>query len=52
MTIPAAGKPEDRARANIDRLLTTAGWLIQNRNAINIAARAWNPAIGSTNATA
>ena len=38
MTIPATGKPEDRARANIDRLLTAAGWLIQNRNSINIEA--------------
>jgi len=28
MTMPATGKPEDRARANIDRLLTAAGWLI------------------------
>jgi hypothetical protein len=27
MTIPATGKPEDRARANIDRLLTGAGWV-------------------------
>src|SRR5579864_2791402 len=38
MTIPATGKPEDRARANIDRLLTAAGWLIQNRDSINIEA--------------
>jgi len=38
MTMPATGKPEDRARANIDRLLTAAGWLIQNRNGINIEA--------------
>ncbi|MGC9950030.1 MAG: type I restriction endonuclease [Bryobacteraceae bacterium] len=38
MSIPATGKPEDRARANIDRLLTAAGWLIQNRNSINIEA--------------
>jgi len=38
MTIPATGKPEDRARANIDRLLTAAGWVIQNRNSINIEA--------------
>jgi type I restriction enzyme, R subunit len=38
MTIPATGKPEDRARANIDRLLDAAGWLIQNRNSINIEA--------------
>jgi type I restriction enzyme R subunit len=38
MTMPATGKPEDRARANIDRLLTAAGWLIQNRDSINIEA--------------
>src|SRR6202166_1538100 len=38
MIIPATGKPEDRARTNIDRLLTAAGWLIQNRNSINIEA--------------
>jgi type I restriction enzyme R subunit len=38
MTIPAEGRPEDRARANIDRLLTAAGWLIQNRSSINIDA--------------
>ena len=38
MTIPAEGKPEDRARVQIDRLLTAAGWLIQNRNSINIEA--------------
>jgi type I restriction enzyme R subunit len=38
MTIPAGSRPEDRARVNIDRLLTAAGWLIQNRNSINIEA--------------
>ena len=38
MPIPPAGRPEDRARANIDRLLTAAGWLIQNRDSINIEA--------------
>jgi type I restriction enzyme R subunit len=38
MPIPAGGRPEDRARANIDRLLTAAGWLIQNRDSINIEA--------------
>jgi hypothetical protein len=38
MLIPAGGRPEDRARANIDRLLTAAGWLIQNRDGINIEA--------------
>ena len=38
MPIPAGGRPEDRARANIDRLLTAAGWLIQNRDSVNIEA--------------
>jgi type I restriction enzyme R subunit len=38
MTMPATGKPEDRARANIDLLLTAAGWLIRNRDSINIEA--------------
>jgi type I site-specific restriction endonuclease len=38
MTTPATGKPEDRARANIDRQLTAAGWLIRNRNSIDIEA--------------
>src|SRR5580693_911241 len=38
MTTPSGGKPEDRARTNIDRLLIAAGWLIQNRNCINIEA--------------
>jgi type I restriction enzyme R subunit len=36
--MPPPGRPEDRARANIDRLLTAAGWLIQNRNEVNIEA--------------
>src|SRR5881409_381030 len=35
---PPTGRPEDRARANIDGLLADAGWLIQNRNGINIEA--------------
>jgi type I restriction enzyme R subunit len=38
MTAPPLGRPEDRARANIDRLLTAAGWLLQNRDSINIEA--------------
>src|SRR6202051_1627397 len=38
MTVPTGGKPEDRARIKIDRLLTAAGWVIQNRNSINIEA--------------
>jgi type I restriction enzyme R subunit len=38
MTIPPSRKPEDRARADIDRLLTGAGWLIQNRDSIDIEA--------------
>ena len=35
---PSRGRPEDRARANIDRLLTAAGWIIQSRDSINIEA--------------
>ena len=35
---PPGGRPEDRARANIDRLLTVAGWLIQSRDSIDIEA--------------
>src|SRR5580704_10183987 len=38
MTTPITGKPEDRARAEIDRLLTAAGWLIQNRKDADITA--------------
>lgn len=30
--------PEAKARQNIDQLLTAAGWIIQNRDAINLAA--------------
>src|SRR5271166_3072144 len=30
--------PEDRARQNIDQLLTAAGWIIQNRDEANITA--------------
>lgn len=37
MTTPT-GEPEDRARSNIDRLLTDSGWIIQNRDGINIEA--------------
>jgi hypothetical protein len=36
MSIASERRPEDRARADIDGLLTAAGWLIQNRNSINI----------------
>jgi hypothetical protein len=38
MGMSKAGQPEDLARADIDRLLTAAGWLIQNRDALNIEA--------------
>src|ERR1035438_9130561 len=38
MNAPPVGRPEDRARADIGRLLTAAGWLIQNRDSINIEA--------------
>jgi type I restriction enzyme R subunit len=37
MTTPT-GRPEDRARSNIDRLLTDSGWIIQNRDNITIEA--------------
>ena len=35
---PAAGRPEDRARTDIDRLLTAAGWIVQSRDSVNIEA--------------
>src|ERR1700683_2519044 len=38
MNVSTGGRPEDRARANIDRLLMAAGWLIQNRDSIDIEA--------------
>jgi type I restriction enzyme R subunit len=31
-------KPEDRARARIDGMLTAAGWAMQDRAALNLAA--------------
>jgi type I restriction enzyme, R subunit len=37
MTTPSR-RPEDRARINIDRLLTDSGWIIQNRDSFNIEA--------------
>jgi type I restriction enzyme, R subunit len=30
--------PEDRARQNIDKLLTDAGWLAQDKRATNLSA--------------
>jgi len=30
--------PEDRARQNIDKLLTDAGWLVQDQRATNLSA--------------
>src|ERR1700675_4071408 len=30
--------PEDRARENIDKLLTAAGWIVQDRKQTNLAA--------------
>ncbi len=32
--------PEERARANIDRLLAAAGWAVQDRGRVNLAAAA------------
>lgn len=32
--------PEERARANIDRLLAAAGWTVQDRGRVNLAAAA------------
>jgi type I site-specific restriction endonuclease len=29
--------PEDRARQNIDKLLTDAGWLVQDKRATNLS---------------
>jgi type I site-specific restriction endonuclease len=31
-------KPEQRARRKIDRLLAAAGWKVQNKDTINLAA--------------
>jgi type I restriction enzyme, R subunit len=31
--------PEDRARANIDELLTDAGWVLQDKRSTNLSAR-------------
>ena len=33
-----ADKPEERARAEIDRLLAAAGWSVQSMNEANIRA--------------
>ena len=30
--------PEARARKNIDQLLTAAGWIVQSRDEVNLAA--------------
>lgn len=30
--------PEDRARENIDKLLTVAGWIVQNKKEANLTA--------------
>lgn len=30
--------PEDKARQDIDRLLTQAGWAVQDKNAVNLSA--------------
>ena len=30
--------PEDRARDNIDKLLTEAGWIVQDKKATNLSA--------------
>jgi hypothetical protein len=30
--------PEDRARANIDKLLTDAGWVVQDKRSTNLSA--------------
>lgn len=38
MTTSSRGRPEDRARTGIDSLLNAAGWIIQNRDSINIEA--------------
>ncbi len=35
---PVADTPEARARENIDKLLTAAGWIVQRRNETNVGA--------------
>ena len=35
---PHTAKPEQRAREKIDRLLAEAGWVVQNRDEINLSA--------------
>jgi type I restriction enzyme, R subunit len=38
MTVDPNKQPEQRARANIDAALTEAGWLVQSRKDMNVAA--------------
>jgi type I restriction enzyme R subunit len=38
MSMPAEGRRAARARTNIDRLLADAGWIVQNRESVNIDA--------------
>jgi type I restriction enzyme, R subunit len=35
---PVADTPEARAREKIDKLLTSAGWIVQARNETNVSA--------------
>lgn len=35
---PAASSPEQKARAQIDAALVAAGWLVQDRDAMNLSA--------------
>jgi type I restriction enzyme, R subunit len=35
---PSPGAPEQKARAQIDAALTAAGWIVQDRDAMNLSA--------------
>jgi hypothetical protein len=36
--VPMPITPEDRARENIDKLLGTAGWIVQHKKEANLSA--------------
>ena len=43
----AMDSPEERARANIDRLLTAAGWVVQDRSELTWARPSASPSASS-----